>query len=209
MASKTSKAIDIINRRADSIKKLFGEYSEEYDLIKAQMSRFDISINEKTGTVHIRNTKQNRTMYRQLNAMARRIKKTPITVVKRKAEKKKAAYEKARREYEDAYTESGEPLNGKLDQKTYNNWLATFEDYFASCYDLASMMGYASNEALEVADALYDDKQFYDDTWNQFYMAGAFDEFKDAAQTYDEQAFYNKFGLDPETGEPIINADFF
>lgn len=200
--SKTGKAIATINRRADLILNLYGYDSEEYDLIRAQMSQYDTTINEKTGAVHIRNTAENRKEYRQLNAWSKRIKKRPVSVEKRRAAKKRTDQYDAKTEYQN---ETGRTL----DDKTYHNWLATFNDYFSSCYELATMLGYGGDDALIQAEVLFNDKEYYNSVWNDFYRVGAFDDFKELAADYDADAFYNKYGVDIETGETITNPDFF
>lgn len=220
--TKTGNAIATINRRADLIAKLYGENSEEYNMYKAQMQRYEVRIDEKTGRVHIRDNKANRGEYRRLTAWSKRIKRTPAAVEKRRAEKKKQAYEDAADEY---YDETG----GILDRDTFNNWLNTFSEFFEACYELATMQGYSGQEALDEAGNLYDNSTYFNDVWNSFYNAGAFDEFKDARDSYNEQAFENQYGInpltgerredttagytfygvDPETGEVIENPDFY
>lgn len=201
--TKTSKAIAAINRRADTIRKLYGANSEEYAEFTARMSRYDLTFSDKTGAVHIRDTAGNRANYRQLNAWARQIKKTPYAVEKRKADKKAAQYRAAVDDYED---ETGG--DRFLDRSTWEKWLSTFNDYFASCYELATMSGASGADAFEYADHLYNSPDDYAQEWNAFYLAGAFDEFRDAAETYQNDAFYQQYGIDPETGEPIVNPDF-
>ena len=220
--SATSKSIATINRRADLILNLYGENSEEYNMYKAQMQRYEVTINQKTGAVHIRDNRANRKEFRRLNAWSKRVKRTPAAVEKRRAAKKNAAYQQAADDY---YEETGETL----DRATFNNWLSTFDDFFAACYELATMQGLSGNDALEVAGDLYDNPSYFEDIYNQFENAGAFEEFAGDKTTYDEQAFENQYGInpvtgeriddnaagftyygtDPETGEPITNPDFY
>lgn len=204
--TKTSSAIAVINRRAKLIYKLYGENSEEYQLFTAKMVSYDIRI-DKNGVVQIRDTKANRRDYRKINAWSRQIKKTPAVVEKRKADKRNAQYKAFKDEYEDET--GGDTYGGNfLDRDTYEKWLSTFSDYFASCYALATREGYEGADAMERADQLYWNDEEYTDVWNAFYSAGAFAEFMDAEKTYHDAAWYQKYTLDPETGAPVRNPDF-
>lgn len=200
---KTSNAIAAINRRAKLIYNLYGEGSEEYQLFTAKMVSYDIRINAD-GVVQIRDTKQNRRDYRKLNAWARQIKKRPAAVEKRNAARRDKQY---RDFVDDMETDAGEN-GGILDRTTYEKWLSTFSDYFASCYDLATREGYEGNDALERADVLYWNEEEYNNVWNSFYSAGAFVEFMNAEKEYHNAAWYQKYTLDPETGTPVRNPDF-
>ena len=201
--TKTSSAISAINRRAKLIYNLYGEGSEEYQLFTAKMVSYDIRINAD-GVVQIRDTKANRRNYRKLNAWARQIKKRPAAVEKRNAARRDKQY---RDFVDDMETDTGE-TGGVLDRATYEKWLSTFSDYFASCYDLATREGYEGNDALERADVLYWNEEEYNNVWNNFYSAGAFADFMNAEKEYHNAAWYQKYTLDPETGTPVRNPDF-
>lgn len=203
--AKTSSAISTINRRAKLIYKLYGEGSEEYQLYTAKMISYDIRI-DKNGVVQIRDTKQNRREYRKLNAWARQVKKRPAAVVKRDAARRDKQY---RDFVDDMETDTGGEYGGNfLDRATYEKWLSTFSDYFASCYALATREGYEGRGAMERADQLYWNDEEYTDVWNAFYSAGAFIEFMNAEKEYHDAAWFQKYSLDPETGQPIRNPDF-
>lgn len=205
--TKTSSAISAINRRAKLIYNLYGEGSEEYQLYTAKMVSYDIRINND-GVVQIRDTKANRRNYRKLNAWARQIKKRPAAVEKRNAARRDKQYREFADDMEnDMETDAGEN-GGVLDRATYEKWLSTFSDYFASCYDLATREGYEGNDALERADVLYWNDEEYNNVWNNFYSAGAFADFMNAEKEYHNAAWYQKYTLDPETGTPIRNPDF-
>lgn len=201
--SVTSKSISAINRRANLIYKLYGENSAEYQLFTAKMVSYDIRVNS-AGVVQIRDTKANRQSYRKINAWARDIKKTPAAVVKRDAERRNSQYQ----EFIDDMENDGEYGGNFLDRSTYEKWLSTFSDYFASCYALATHEGYAGPVALERADQLYWNDEEYTDAWNAFYSAGAFADYMNAAQEYHDNTWYQRYGLDPDTGEPVRNPDF-
>ena len=203
--TKTSNAIAAINRRAKLIYNLYGEGSEEYQLFTAKMVSYDIRINAD-GVVQIRDTKENRRNYRKLNAWARQVKRRPASVVKRDAARRDKQY---RDFVDDMENDTGGDYGGRiLDRATYENWLSTFADYFASCYALATREGYEGHDALERADVLYWNDEEYADVWNAFYSAGAFADFMNAEKEYRDAAFYQKYNIDPETGDPIRNPDF-
>lgn len=206
--TKTSSAISAINRRAKLIYNLYGEGSEEYQLFTAKMVSYDIRINAD-GVVQIRDTKANRRNYRKLNAWSRQIKKRPAAVEKRNAARRDKQYRDFvdDMETDETETDAGE-TGGVLDRATYEKWLSTFSDYFASCYDLATREGYEGNDALERADVLYWNDEEYNNVWNNFYSEGAFADFMNAEKEYHNAAWYQKYTLDPETGTPIRNPDF-
>lgn len=201
----TARAIDVINRRAKLIYNLYGENSAEYQLFSAKMVSYDIRI-DKNGVAQIRNTKANRRDYRKINAWSKQIKRTPAAVEKRKAAKREKQYQDFVNDVADDY--ESEYGGNFLDRPTYEKWLSTFSDYFASCYDLATREGYEGHDAMERADILYWNEEEYADVWNAFYSAGAFAEFMDKEKEYHDAAWYQKYTLDPETGKPVRNPDF-
>lgn len=206
--TKTSKAIAAINRRADSLRKLYGENSAEYGEFTARMSQYDLSFNEKTGSIHIRDTKENRAAYRQLNAWAREIRKTPIQIEQRKAAKKDAE-RRANDEFfgDTDYTDNDEIAN----REVYNKWLETCNDYFDSCYELAGLEGYDGEARLERAKVLDDYSDEYARVWNGFYKSGVFKEYEQNRQDYNAQADAQRTNveIDDESGEALTNPDFY
>lgn len=214
--NKTAKNIQAINRRAATLAKLFGIESKEYQEFTARMAGVvgapDIYVNSK-GIVQIRNTKSARANYRQVSALAKRVQKTPTSVLKRKAEKQKQDFT------EEYYSENHyEEYDGFIDYETYRKWVSQFNEYYQSCYELAQLL--VPKEDIQwYAAMLYENDDAYRDNWNYAYKAGAFDEWKDAAQEYendDTKDGYvldpdsgNIYGVDPETGEVIENPDFY
>lgn len=206
--TKTSKAIAAINRRADSLRKLYGENSAEYGEFTARMSQYDLSFNEKTGSIHIRDTKENRAAYRQLNAWARQIRRTPIQVEQRKAAKKDAERRADETFFDDTdYTSNDDIAN----RDVYNKWLETFDDYFDSCYELAGLEGYDGEARLERAKVLDDYNDEYTRVWNGFYFSGVFKEYEQARADYNEQAEAQRTNveIDEDSGEALTNPDFY
>lgn len=189
------QAIDVINRRATTMQKLLGAHSDEFELFSTDMGNYDIYTNSK-GQLQIRNTAENRKDYRRLTAWAKRIQKTPVQVIQRRAAKKQQEYQ----EYVDSVDESD-----ILDYDTYNRWLRDFKDYFESCYDLATRNGYSGKDAYDFADELYNDRDRYIQNWNYFYRTGAFDEY---TSKYEQQQFNQSYNIDPTTGEPVDKNDY-
>lgn len=206
----TAKAIQVINRRADSLAKIYGKHSPEYEAFTDVMADLvntaaDITTT-KDGLIHIRNTKSARANYRQINAVARKVKKTPIQVEKRKAAKQKEEFLK---EHPDIDTQENNE-NGFADYDTYLRWFSMWDTYFYSCYVLAQMEGYDGRNLVIRAKELYDDENEYKDVWNMFYKNGAFDEFKVKQETYNEQEVTQEYNrVDPETGNLYENPDFY
>ncbi len=206
----TAKAIQAINRRADSLAKIYGKHSPEYEAFTDTMADLvntaaDITTT-KDGLIHIRNTKSARANYRQINAVARKVKKTPIQVEKRKAAKQKEDF---KQKYPDTEPNPNE-YDGFIDYDTYQKWLNTFDSYFDSCYELAGMEGYIMPELMNRAYELYNNESLYKDVWNVFYKEGAFDAYKVKQETYNEQEVTQEYNhVDPETGNLFENPDFY
>lgn len=202
--TKTAKNIQAINRRAATLAKLFGIESKEYQEFTARMAGTvgapDIYVNNK-GIVQIRNTKSARANYRQISALSKRVKQTPTSVLKRKAEKQQQDFYD---EFEDFNDESE---NGFIDYNTYLKWLAQFDTYYDSCYELATMI--ASKDAVKYyADLLYENDGMYKDVWNNMYENGVFDAYKVHDDEYTADEFNQEYSID-ENGEPFTNPDFF
>lgn len=206
----TAKAIQVINRRADSLAKIYGKHSPEYEAFTDAMADLvntaaDITTT-KDGLIHIRNTKSARANYHQINAVARKVKKNPIQVEKRKAAKQKEEFLK---EHPDIDTQENNE-NGFADYDTYLRWFSMFDTYFYSCYVLAQMEGYDGRNLVLRSKELYDDENEYKAVWNMFYKNGAFDEYKVKQEVYNEQELTQEYNrVDPETGNLYENPDFY
>lgn len=175
------QAIGVINRRIATTAKLFGTSSYQYEsltsIIDEKTAYRGLYMN-KNNVLQLSKSKAVQKNYRQLIAAAKQIQKTPVQVLQRQAEKLRK-----QREDDDFYDDTL-----IMDNATYYKWLQLFDTYFESCYTLAKMEGY--NEGIEAyhrAKELYDDANEYNTTWNYFYKTGAFDEFKAAKKSYDEQ----------------------
>ena len=180
------QAIKIINRRSETLKKLFGSHSDIYEDFSTEIVNYQFR--EKNETFLLNANKANKAEYRKLTAWAKRLQKTPYAVLKRKADKIKEQF------FDDDFFDFDEEYNTDDDIKNldvYYKWLATCVDYFDSCYTLARMNGFEGRAAYDYGKQLYDNRADYVRQWNYFYNTGAFKEFEtqystDAAkQVYD------------------------
>lgn len=196
------QAISIINRRAKTLTKLFGAHSEIFEKFSTELTNYEIFTNKK-GFMQLRKNAANRSMYRQLTAFAKRIQKTPYSVLKRKAEKYRAMFEN-----DDFFDGVGGDDSGGFDNiDVYNKWLETCADYFDSCYNIARHWGLKGQPALEYAYVLYNDRDQYISDWNTLYQRGDFSEFE---KQYNTEQFEQEFdGVDPVTAEPIPKNNFY
>lgn len=188
------QAIDVINRRAETLSKLFGAHSNEFEQFSTEMANYNIYTNSK-GILQVRNTAENRKSYRQLTAFAKRVQKTNVKVLERKAKKQREEWAK---EFEGVSTYTQDDMI--RDYNVYQEWLKQFDNYFESCYALAVLDGYGGKAAYDYADFLYNDADAYVTEWNFYYDSGEFDSLK---AKYEEQQFYRENVIDPETGEVI------
>ena len=188
------QAIEVINRRAETLSKLFGAHSNEFEQFSTDMANYDIYTNNK-GILQIRNTAENRKSYRQLTAFAKRVQKTNVKVLERKEKKQREEWEQ---EFQGESTYSQDDMI--RDYNVYQEWLKQFDNYFESCYALAVLDGYSGKAAYDYADFLYNDADAYTTEWNFYYDHGEFDSLK---AKYEEQQFYRENVIDPETGEVI------
>lgn len=206
------QAIGVINRRIATTAKLFGTSSYQYEsltsIIDEKTAYRGLYMN-KNNVLQLSKSKSVQKNYRQLVAAAKQIQKTPVQVLQRQAEKLRKE-----RENDDFFDDTL-----IMDNATYYKWLQMFDTYFESCYSLAKMEGYTEGrETYLRAKELYDDANEYNTTWNYFYKTGAFDEFKAAKKSYDDQQLqqiqvqeepdryaYNDDGqlFDTETGEVL------
>ena len=197
------QAIGVINRRSKTIAKLFGTHSEIYDIFTTEMADYDFS-STAAGLFKLKANKANKSEYRKLIAWAKRIQKTPYSVLKRQADKLKQSIKDDEPFFDDIY--DAEEIS---DLNTYYKWLNTFRDFFESCYELARMNGYEGAGAYHYAKELYDNPNEYNRTWNYFYSAGAFDEFKEKEKLYTKEQILQEYNLNEDTGELTPKDDFF
>ena len=124
--SKTAANIDKINRRLDTIARLFGIHSDEYEQFTNEVFE-NIAPHQTTkGVLHIRNTKANRAQYRTISALAKRVDKTPVQVLQRKAQKQ-------RKDFEDYRETTGD---NSLTFEAYQFWAKEINDLKSEVYQL-------------------------------------------------------------------------
>lgn len=196
MTAKT--AIEVLNRRAVTMQKLFGKHSEIFEQWSTQMAKFDI-FTDSNGFLKLRNTKANRAMYRQLIPWAKREQKLNVKVLERKAAKLKQEWQD---DIDDGFIDEDTFVN----EQVYNAFLNDCADYFDSCYQIAANEGYEGKELYEVADALYNDRSMYINMWNAQYLRGDYSEYENY---YQQEQFNQQYDIDDETGEPIEKSDFY
>lgn len=197
------QAIGVINRRAKTIFKLFGMHSDIYEEFTLEMAEYDFASSAK-GVFKLKANKANKAEYRKLIAWAKRIKKIPYSVLKRKADKLKEQIKDNEPFFDDIY--DGEEI---IDLNTYYKWLDGFRCFFESCYELATMNGYEGKAAYQYAKELYENENEYNKQWNYFYNSGAFDEFKEKEKLYTQEQVLQEYNLDKETGELTPKDDFY
>ena len=197
------QAIGVINRRSKTIAKLFGTHSEIYDVFTTEMADYDFS-STAAGMFKLKANKANKSEYRKLIAWAKRIQKTPYSVLKRQADKLKQSIKDSEPFFDDIY--DGEEI---ADLNVYYKWLNTFRDFFEACYELATMNGYEGSAAYQYAKELYDNENEFNTQWNYFYKSGAFDEFKEKEKEYTQEQVLQEYTLNEDTGELIPKNDFY
>ena len=179
----TKKAIEKINRRADTLARIYGRHSIEYENFTTRMAELVNSADDiyttKSGFLHIRNTKSARENYRQITAFAKSATKTHVSVLKRK---KKAD--------DDFFYDSTEDMQDSrhfINKEVYDSWVKQFIDYWYSCYDLAGLEGYTGKAKQERADELNADDDLYTEVWNAFYKKGAFSAYETKIKEQNQQ----------------------
>ena len=190
-------AVKVINRRLTTIAKLFGSESDIFTALSAGISDFKVYTNP-SGILQLSASKTNLKEYRRIVAMAKRIQKTPYSVLKRKADKRNEELKN------DSFVDIEN--EGFSDIETYNRFLESCKDYWYSCYVMAEYEGYNGYAIYERADELFNNRPEYIRTWNKLYKQGEFDEFK---KDYEHEQFEQEYDIDEETGEVIPKSDFY
>ena len=196
MAAKI--AINIINRRAATILKLFGEYSPEYKEMLDLISDFDFRFN-KDGAIQLSNNKINRKLYRKLIPWAKRIQKKHVKVLERQAKKRREEWQKF---VDDETPEDAEQVFD--DFETYMKWYEQFDNHYESCYAIAAMEGYDGKDLYIRADQLNADYDEYVDAWNNLYKHGSFSAYM---EQYEKSTDEEQYKVDELTGESTINYE--
>ena len=192
------QAIDVLNRRAVTMQKLFGQHSEIFEKWSTQLTQYDI-FTDKNGFLKLRNTKANRAAYRQLIPWAKREQKLNVSVLQRKAAKMRQEWQQ---DIEDGYINEDEFIN----EQVYNAFLNDCADYFESCYNIAVLEGNYGKDAYDRADYLYNHRKYYIRAWNDLYKTGAFAEYENY---YQEEQIFQEYTIDDESGEVVPRDDFY
>lgn len=188
----TKKAIEKINRRADTLARIYGKHSIEYENFTTRMAELVNSADDifttKNGFLHIRNTNSARENYRQITAFAKSATKTPVSVLKRK-----------KKSDDDFFYDSNEDTQDNrqfINKEVYDSWVKQFIDYWYSCYDLAGMEGYTGEAKQDRADELQSDDDLYAEVWNAFYKKGAFSAYETKVNEYNQQETQQEYDID-------------
>lgn len=188
----TKKAIEKINRRADTLARIYGKHSIEYENFTTRMAELVNSADDifttKSGFLHIRNTKSARENYRQITSFAKSATKTPVSVLKRK---KKAD--------DDFFYDSTEDMQDNrhfINKDVYDSWIKQFIDYWYSCYALAALEGYDGQRLINRADELNEDDNLYAEVWNAFYQKGTFSAYETKVKEYNQQETQQEYDID-------------
>lgn len=188
----TKKAIEKINRRADTLARIYGKHSIEYENFATRMAELINSADDiyttKSGFLHIRNTKSARENYRQITAFAKSATKTPVSVLKRK---KKAD--------DDFFYDSTEDMQDSrhfINKEVYDSWIKQFVDYWYSCYALAALEGYQGMQLQNRADELSENDDLYAEVWNAFYQKGTFSAYETKVKEYNQQETQQEYDID-------------
>ena len=188
----TKKAIEKINRRADTLARIYGKHSIEYENFTTRMAELVNSADDiytaKSGFLHIRNTKSARENYRQITAFAKSATNTPVSVLKRK---KKAD--------DDFFYDSTEDMQDSrhfINKEVYDSWIKQFVDYWYSCYALAALEGYQGMQLQNRADELSEDDDLYAEVWNAFYKKGTFSAYETKIKDYNQQETQQEYDID-------------
>lgn len=188
----TKKAIEKINRRADTLARIYGKHSIEYENFTTRMAELVNSADDifttKNGFLHIRNTNSARENYRQITAFAKSATKTPVSVLKRK---KKAD--------DDFFYDSTEDIQDSrhfINKEVYDSWIKQFVDYWYSCYALAALEGYQGMQLQNRADELSENDDLYAEVWNAFYKKGTFSAYETKVNEYNQQETQQEYDID-------------
>lgn len=188
----TKKAIEKINRRADTLARIYGKHSIEYENFTTRMAELVNSADDifttKSGMLHIRNTKSARENYRQITAFSKSATKTPVSVLKRK-----------KKSDDDFFYDSTEDMQDSrhfINKEVYDSWIKQFIDYWYSCYDLAGMEGYTGDAKQNRADELNENEDLYTEVWNAFYKKGAFSAYETKVNEYNQQETQQEYDID-------------
>ncbi len=205
--SATQRNIDSINRYIQTVANLFGTNSAEYEAATIPLKGFatrDKYVNGQA-VIQLQNSKANRKKHQAIRAIKN--KRKPVTVLKRK-------YEKKRREYQEQAKKAG--VN--FDDGTFYRWYAELSKQFSDLIDeiygsggLVNSLGtIGENPSDSEIHAMFKDESYRSSQWERVFNAGGmnYTNMNDFINDMDDDLINN--GVDINTGENMTftNDDY-
>lgn len=199
--SKTALNIDSINRYIQTVANLFGTNSAEYEAATIPLKGFatrDKYVNGQA-VIQLQNNKANRKKHQSIRAIKN--KRKPVSVLKRK-------YEKKRREYQEQAKKAGV----KFDDGAFYRWYAEISRKFDGLWDevynylapSCDLVGIEFDKHHAFVDEIY-----RMDKWETVYDKGA-KNYTNLDDFFDNFETVNNDGVDENTGENMTftNDDY-
>ena len=197
----TQRNIDSINRYIQTVANLFGTNSAEYEAATISLKGFatrDKFVNGQA-VIQLQNTKANRKKHQAIRAIKN--KRKPVSVLKRK-------YEKKRREYQERAKKAGQTF----DDGAFYRWYAEISHEFDSLWD--EIYNYL-NPACDLVGTDLDMHQAFIDTgyrmgkWETVFEKGA-KNYTNLDDFFSNFESVNNDGVDVSTGENMTftNDDY-
>lgn len=205
--SKTALNIDSINRYIQTVANLFGTNSAEYEAATIPLKGFatrDKFVNGQA-VIQLQNSKANRKKHQAIRAIKN--KRKPVSVLKRK-------YEKKRREYQEQAKNAGI----KFDEGAFYRWYAELSKQFSDLIDeiygsgglVNSLGAMGENPSDSEIHAMFKDESYRSSQWERVYNAGGmnYTNMSDFINSMDDDLINN--GVDTNTGENMTftNDDY-
>lgn len=209
----TVKNIATINRRIKTVANLFGLHSAEYEAFTTQVIDNLEMYETKTGVAQIRNIQANRDRYQQIAAAARKIRETPVQVLKRKADKLKERFD-------DYREETGDYEMKFYDYMWFTNEVSDLSSEVYALVDTAYDMGIIditdNGEYRQQLSMAFHSEEYRNSLYNSIIQHGGekdlfshpdirLDEFIHVVEDYTE----TEFDTSPYTGMLTEKPDFY
>lgn len=167
--SKTALNIDSINRYIQTVANLFGTNSAEYEAATIPLKGFatrDKFVNGQA-VIQLQNSKANRKKHQAIRAIKN--KRKPVSVLKRK-------YEKKRREYQEQAKNAGVNFDDGAFYRWYAELEKQFSDLISEIYGsngLVNALGaMGENPSDSEIHAMFKDESYRSSQWERVYNAG-------------------------------------
>ena len=203
----TQRNIDSINRYIQTVANLFGTNSAEYEAATIPLKGFatrDKYVNGQA-VIQLQNSKANRKKHQAIRAMRNRQK--PVSVLKRK-------YEKKRREYQEKAKKAGV----KFDDGAFYRWYAElskqFSDLISEIYGtdgLVNALGaMGENPSDSEIHAMFKDESFRSSQWERVYNAGGmnYTDMSDFINSMDNDLVNNDVDINTGENMTFTNDDY-